>query len=168
MRLKAAGLFALATIVLVGGVEAQEAISDKRMELAKQLIAQSDFPRQVLRAIGPQLSGDITERYKKAGKSPDDKVVNGFMTEFTTLIKPKIETAVGEATPVVARVFSDDELSALLQMSSTPAGKSALEKFPSYFGAIMNMVAPMLQREVPVAIKQTADSLKQKGLELPQ
>ena len=35
---------------------AQEALSDKRLDLAKQLLNNSDFPGQIMRAIGPQLS----------------------------------------------------------------------------------------------------------------
>jgi hypothetical protein len=154
---------------LTGSVAvAQEALSDKRLDLAKQLLNNSDFPGQIMRAIGPQLSLDLTERYKKLGKPAEEKVVNDFLAEFGKAMKGRLDTALGEATPAVARVFTEDELAALVQMSGTPVGKSALEKFPSYFGTVMSQVGPMLQREVPGAIKETSDTLKQRGIDLPQ
>ena len=65
-------------------------------------------------------------------------------------------------------MFTEDELAALVQMSGTPVGRGALEKFPSFFGTVMSQVGPMLQREVPGAIKETSETLKQRGIELPQ
>ena len=147
---------------------AEEMLSDKRLDLAKQLLANSDFPGQIMHAIGPQLALDIAERYKKLGKPTEEKVVGDFLVEFGKAMKGRLDTALGAATPAVARVFSEDELAALVQMSNTPVGKSALEKFPSYFGTVMSQVGPMLQREVPGAIKETSDALKQRGVELPQ
>ena len=32
----------------------------------------------------------------------------------------------------------------------------------------MSQIGPMLQREVPGAIKETSDALKKRGIELPQ
>jgi hypothetical protein len=159
----------LALGALTGSIAtAQEALSDKRLDLAKQLLNNSDFPGQIMRAIGPQLSLDLTERYKKVGKPAEEKVVSDFLAEFGKVMKGRLDTALGAATPAVARVFTEDELAVLVQMSGTPAGKSALEKFPSYFGAVMSQVGPMLQREVPGAIKETSETLKQRGIELPQ
>src|SRR5262249_17894568 len=168
MPLKYIG-FLLAIGALGGSaVMAQEALSSKRLDLAKQLLANSDFPGQIMRAIGPQLSLDIAEQYKKLGKPPEDKVVNDFLSEFGKAMKGRLDTALGQATPAVARVFTEDELAALVEMSGTPVGKSALEKFPSYFGTVMSQVGPVLQREVPGAIKETSDALQQRGIELPQ
>ena len=159
----------LAVGTLSGSVAmAEEMLSNKRLDLAKQLLANSDFPGQIIRAIGPQLSLDIAERYKKLGKPTEEKVVSDFLVEFGKAMKGRLDTALGAATPAVARVFSEDELAALVQMSSTPVGKTALEKFPSYFGTVMSQIGPMLQREVPGAIKETSDALKQRGIELPQ
>jgi hypothetical protein len=168
MSLKKLAIF-LAVGALSGSVAmAEEALSSKRLDLAKQLLANSDFPGQIMRAIGPQLSLDIAERYKKVGKPTEEKVVNDFLAEFGKAMKGRLDTALGAATPAVARVFTEEELAALVQMSDTPVGKSALEKFPSYFGTVMSQVGPMLQREVPGAIKETSDALKQRGIELPQ
>src|SRR3954465_3889309 len=95
---------------------AEEMLSNKRLDLAKQLLASSDFPGQIIRAIGPQLSLDIAERYKKLGKQTEEKVVSDFLVEFGKAMKSRLDTALGAATPAVARVFSEDELAALVQM----------------------------------------------------
>ena len=98
----------LAVGTLSGSVAmAEEMLSNKRLDLAKQLLANSDFPGQIIRAIGPQLSLDIAERYKKLGKPTEEKVVSDFLVEFGKAMKGRLDTALSAATPAVARVFTE-------------------------------------------------------------
>lgn len=157
---------AAALPALAGGAFAQE-VSPAQMELAKQLIATGNFGDQVLKAIGPQLKGDLAARYNKAGKPADEKVIDDFVAQVGDILRPKLAASVEEAVPEVAKVFTESELKALVAFAGTPDGKAALDKFPSYVGAVVQKLGPAVQKEAPLALQQASESFRAKGVELP-
>jgi hypothetical protein len=157
---------AAAALPAITPLHAQE-VSAAQMELAKQLIAAGDFGNQVLKAIGPQIKGDLAARYNKAGKPADEKVIDDFVMQITDILRPKLNAAVESATPEVAKVFTEAELKALVAFAGTPDGKAALDKFPSYVGAVIQKIGPTMQQEAPAALKTVSESFKAKGIELP-
>ncbi|MFO1091677.1 MAG: DUF2059 domain-containing protein [Hyphomicrobiales bacterium] len=166
MRLIHALPFALVAAALPA--LAQSDPSPAQMDLAKQLIATGNFPDQVLKAIGPQIKAGLAAAYNKAGKPADEKAIDDFVADFTKQMQPKLLAATQEATPEVAKVFSEDELKALVAFASTPAGKGALDKFPSYVAAIIQKVGPAMQAQAPEIIKSLKESYKAKGVQFPE
>jgi hypothetical protein len=152
--------------LLSGGALAQE-VSPAQMELAKQLIASGNFGDQVLKVIGPQIKADLAAQYAKAGKPADEKVIDDFVAQVTEILRPKLAASVEEAVPEVAKVFTEGELKALVAFAGTQDGKAALDKFPSYVGAVVQKLGPAMQKEAPAALRQVSESFKAKGVELP-
>lgn len=159
--------FAAAALPAITAPATAQEVSAAQMELAKQLIAAGDFGNQVLKAIGPQIKGDLAARFNKAGKPADEKVIDDFVAQVTDILRPKLNASVESATPEVAKVFTEAELKALVAFAGTPDGKAALDKFPSYVGAVIQKIGPTMQQEAPAALKTVSESFKAKGIELP-